>query len=244
MDGWKRRAGREQSPPPPFLFRVLLAAEGPFGLDVDVKPEGRVVGVWSIDVNLRDPGGSCVSQARGNLYVCASVTGDERATGAFLVVRHWRVDDGALAQSDALYDSLSAAVLERLDALMGAAASEERESTSCVLYLVDGRRFSRKRLSLDTLQARFLRDIEGDRAIAGIDLRIAHGRGTGVSANRSSTLPAALSGDSVPPTAQPDAGFVAETVSPVNALWNRRATDKARTLAAAAAAKEKKSASS
>jgi hypothetical protein len=221
----------------PFLVGLLLSAKGPFGLEVEVKSDGRVVGLWSIEVNPRDAGGAFVSQAKANLYVCASTLGDARATGAFLVIRQWWVNTSDKPLLDQLYASLSAAALERLDSLMGGVPNETGEPRSCVLFLLDGRRLERKSLSLDRLQAQLLLEIEGDHSIAGMDLRVAHGRGTGTAPTLSSTLPAAFpAADSVPGALAAEAPparrslvgevFVRETVSPENVRWNRRASDK------------------
>ena len=233
--------------PVPFLVERLLGAAGPFGLEVELKSEERVVGSWSIEVNPRDAGGAYVSQAKANLYVCASARGDARATGAFLVIRQWSVQVSDPEQLDQLYESLSAAALERLDSLLAGAPEPGGEARSCALFLVDGRRLERKLLSLDRLQSRLLDDLDHERAIAGMELRVAHGRGTGARRHAvfAATLPAAMSaampaGD--PGAAAPDARksaeqrergslagevFVRETVAPANVRWNRRASDRA-----------------
>ena len=229
--------------PVPFLVERLLAATGPFGLEVELKSEERVVGTWSIEVNPRDAGGAYVSQAKANLYVCASARGDARAMGAFLVVRQWWVQVLDPEQLDQLYESLSVAALERLDALMAGAPDASGEPRSCVLFLVDGRRLDRKLLSLARLQTRLLEDLENDRAIAGMEVRVAHGRGTGARRHVvfASTLPAPMqAGDSgaAPPDKRTTGAaparaslvgevFVRETVSPENVRWNRRASDRA-----------------
>lgn len=228
--------------PVPFLVERLLAATGSFGLEVEHKSEERVVGTWSIEVNPRGAGGAYVSQAKANLYVCASARSDPRATGAFLVVRQWWVQVSDKQQLDQLYESLSMAALERLDSLMAGAPSGSGESRSCVLFLVDGRRLDRKLLSLDRLQVRLLEDLEGDHAIAGMEVRVAHGRGTGTRPHVvfAATLPALLqTGDAGPAPSDKDATaspparaslvgevFVRETVSPENVRWNRRASDR------------------
>jgi hypothetical protein len=137
------------SAPSRFLVDLLLLAKpGPFALEVEIKSDDRVVGVWNIEVNPRDCGGAYVSQAKANLYVCASARGDARATGAFLVVNQWWVNISNNEQLDQRYASLSAAVLERLESLLGGFANETGERRSCVLYLVDGRRLERKLLSI------------------------------------------------------------------------------------------------
>ncbi len=231
----KSEASRGLRGPLPFLARALLAAEGPFGLEVDVKSDDRVVGVWSIDVHLDAVQGVHASRATGHLHVCASAKGDERATGAFLVVRQGSVtdDDSTLARD--LVRRLSAAVLERLDALLGTAASRPLESRVCVLHLVDSRQLARKGFDLAALQARLVHDAEGDLGIAGVELRITRGRGTGESTTMHSTLPAPLSrdGPATAPVSLQVGTFVPEFVSPANELWNRRASDKAHALARA-----------
>jgi hypothetical protein len=233
INGLEPGVGRSAGPSLPFLVRTLLTANGPFGLEVDVKPDGRVVGVWTVDVKLSSERGTSVSQARGHLYVCASPTGDQRATGAFLVVRQWWVnDDTPLLQDQALYGCLSSAVLTRLHALLGSEPHETDEARSCVLYLVDGRRLARKRFRLSLLHAALVHDSEGEQAVKGIDLRIAHGRGTAKTPLANSTIPALFS-DGTPsraPIATRGEAFVAEVLSPANVLWNRRASDKVRTL--------------
>lgn len=226
--------------PLPFLADRLLSARAPFGLEVEVKSEERVVGTWKIEVNPRDAGGAYVSQAKANLYVCASGRGDARATGAFLVVRQWWVRVSDRQQIEQLYKSLSVAALERLDALLGSVPDDTGQSRACVLFLVDGRRHDRKPLRLDRLQIRLLADLEGHHAIAGVDLSVAHGRGTGTRPSTvfASTLPAPLSSDfGAGPDENPSATapprmsligevFVRETVSAPNVRWNRRASDR------------------
>lgn len=238
--------------PLPFLAERLLSAEAPFGLEVEVKSEERVVGTWKIEVNPRDGGGAYVSQAKANLYVCASGRGDARATGAFLVVRQWWVRVSDREQLEQLYKSLSVAALERLDSLLGGVPDETGESRECVLFLVDGRRHDRKLFSLDRLQRRLLADLEGHHAIAGIELSVAHGHGTGTrpSAAFASTLPAPMSsGDpgagsgehplaTAPPARTSLIGevFIRETVSTENVRWNRRASDRVDAMLRPAAA--------
>jgi hypothetical protein len=226
----------------PFLVGRLLSARRPLGLDVELKSNDRVVGTWSIEVNPRGAGDVYVSQAKANLYVCGSARGDLRATGAFLVVRQWWVRASDPTQLEQLYESLSVATLERLHSLLaGARADDSGEPCSCVLFLVDGRRHDRKPFSLDRLQLRLLEELEGRHAMGGLDLRIAHGRGTGTRPHLvfASTMPASLqSGDSglgwygnlpadAPPSPLSLVGevFIRETVSTENLRWNRRASD-------------------
>lgn len=232
--------------PVPFLAERLLSAHGQFGLDVEVKSEERVVGTWSIEVNPRDAGGAYVSQAKADLHVCASARGDARATGAFLVVRQWWVRVSDQQQLEQLYEGLSVATLERLDSLVEGAPNDTGESRSCVLFLVDGRRQDRKLFRLEQLQIRLLEDLESKHMIAGIDLRIAHGRGTGTQPHAvvAATLPAPMqTGDSGPGASDNPAAagpaprpsligevFIRETVSPENRRWNRRASDRANAM--------------
>ncbi|MEP7301148.1 MAG: hypothetical protein ABI699_06440 [Caldimonas sp.] len=228
--------------PLPFLAERLLAAAGPFGLDVEIKSEERVVGTWTLEVNPRDANGAFVSQAKADLYVCASVHGDLRATAAFLVLRQWWVSMTDLQQLEQLYGCLGVAALERLDSLLGGAPNEGAEARVCVLFLVDGRRQDRRFFSLDRLQIRLLEELESEHAIAGMDLRVAHGRGIGTrpQAICASTLPTALKAGSDeaarPPGRRPMIGevFVRETVSTANVRWNRRASDRVRAIAESA----------
>lgn len=228
--------------PLPFLADRLLSAQGPFGLDVEIKSKERVVGTWTIEVNPRGAGDAYVSQAKANLYVCASARGDARATGAFLVVRQWWVPVSDREQVEQLYEALSVAALERLDSLMGGARNETGESRSCVLFLVDSRRRDRMPFSLDRLQIRVLEDLESDHAIAGMDLRVAYGRGTGTQPHGAfaSTLSAPMqtadsglgprddraAGSSLAHNSHTGEVFVRETLSPENMRWKRRASDR------------------
>ena len=239
-------AGAEPLRPPlPFLVERLLAAAAPFGMEVEIKSEQRVVGTWTLDVGQRGAADALVSQAQADLYVCASARADPRATGAFLVVRHWSVGSSDRRVLEQLYASLSVAALERLDSLLGGGASEGDPVRECVLYLVDARR-SGGGFRLDRLQARLLEELEGELPIAGLDLRVAYGRGKGTRPHGlAATVPTPLTAES-PGAAGPHTPpapvlplaevFVPETVAPKNLRWNRRASDRARALAAAAEA--------
>ncbi len=234
-------------PPLPFLVDRMLSAAAPFGLAVEIKSENRVVGSWSLDDNPVGIGEAFVSNARADLHVCASARAEPRATGAFLVVRHWSVSSSDRRQLEQLYAALSVATLERLDSLLGNVANETGEPRDCVLYLLDERRAAGA-FRLDRLQVRLLDDLEGEHPIAGLDLRVAHGRGTGTRPHAlASTVPTPLAGDADSGRrARSDAartavstvaiheGFVPETLSPENLRWNRRASDRARALVAAA----------
>jgi hypothetical protein len=222
--------------PLPFLFERLLCGHGPFGLEVEAKSRDRMVGTWPIEIGLRDADGVAAAHVSANLYLCASRNGDERATGAFLVVRQWWVRDADKAQIERLYEMLSAAALERLDALMGNLPNENGEYRPCVLFLVTDRHLDRRLVSLDRLELRILEDLETEHAIAGIDLRVAHGRGRGTQPHAvfASTLPAPLQPGDVGFDARRRGGtgsmigevFVRETLSPANVRWNRRASDR------------------
>ena len=228
-------------PPLPFLVERLLSAAGPFGLAVEIKSDHRVVGHWSLEVTLRGVGEALVSQAQVDLYVCGSARADPRSTGAFLVVRRWSVGSGDSRQAEQLYGSLAVAALERLDSLLGNVPNEQGASRDCVLYLVDARKTSTF-FRLDRLQARLLEELEGDHPVAGVDLLVAHGRGTGTRPHGlASTLPTPLLAESrnkvraaaettLVPSIPVGEVFVAEVVSPVNLRWNRRASDRARAL--------------
>ena len=232
-------------PPLPFLVERLLSAAGPFGLEVEIKSEYRVVGSWTVEINLRGVGDAFVSEAQADLYVCGSARGDLRATGVFLVVRQWSVASSDSRQLEQLYAGLSVATLERLDSLLGGVTAEGAASPECVLYLVDARRTAAP-FRLDRLQTRLLEDLEGNHPIAGLDLLVAHGRGTGTRPHGvAPTVPTPLAAESpaagrtskgttLAPSIPVGEVFVAEIVSPENLRWNRRASDKARALHVAA----------
>jgi hypothetical protein len=220
------------SAPVQFIAERLLAAPGPFGLEVETKSDQRVVGSWNLEVNLRSASGAFVSQAKGHLYVCGSIRGDARATGSFLVLRQWWVQVSDPLELERLYEALSVAVLERLDSLLGNVRNDTAELPTCVLFLVDDRILDRKCLSLDRLQIRLLEDLEGEHAIAGVDLRVAHGRGKEMQPHIgfSLTVPAPLAGDTGDDRrsrgSQREEVFVRETLSPANLRWRRRASDR------------------
>jgi len=234
-------------PPLPFLVERLLCATGPFGLEVEIKSDYRVVGTWSVEVTQRGVGEAFVSQAQADLYVCGSARADPRATGAFLVIRNWTVASGDSRQLEQLYASVAVATLERLDSLLGNVPHEQPGPRECVLYLIDQRQ-SGASSRLDRLQARLLEELEGDHPIVGLDLLVAHGRGTGTRPHGlASTVPTPLGAEShkgarlrgetmLVPSIPIGEVFVAEIVSPENLRWNRRASDRARALQAAAEA--------
>ena len=223
----------------PFMAERLLSAPGRFGLEVEIKSEQRVVGTWTIEVDPPGAGGSGISRAKADLYVCASACGDARANGAFLVIRRWWVRVCDAAQVERLYEALSAATLDRLDALLAGAPDETDESRSCVLFLIDERGLDKRTFSADRLQIRILEDLERDHAIAGMDMRVAHGRGKAIRPHVpfESTLPApAQTADAGPgdngtvrrsaPSSLLSQAFVRETLSPENLRWKRRASDR------------------
>lgn len=234
-------------PPLPFLVERLLSAAGPFGLEVEIKSDYRVVGTWSVEVTQRGVGESFVSQAQADLYVCGSARGDPRATGAFLVVRDWTMGSSDSRQLEQLYGSVAVATLERLDSLLGNVPNDQGGPRECVLYLIDQRQATAS-FRLDRLQARLLEELEGDHPVHGVDLLVAHGRGTGTRPHGlASTVPTPLGAESrnggsaapettLAPRIPVGEVFVAEIVSPENLRWNRRASDRARALQAAAEA--------
>jgi hypothetical protein len=156
----------------PFLFDRLLCATGPFGLGVEFKSDERAVGTWTIELGARGDDAAHPARANANLFVCASATSDARATGAFLVIRQWRVNASDKEQLERLYEMLSIAAIERLDSLLGGVANRAGESRLCVIYLMDGRHFDRRNFSLDRLQIRLLEDLEGALSLAEVDLRV------------------------------------------------------------------------
>ena len=210
------------------MVDLLLFAKKTFGLEVEVKSEERVVGSWSIELNLRGAANVYVSQVKANLYVCASSRGDPRATGAFLVIRQWWVTVSDKEQLEQLYFALSTAVLERLEALVESGSADTREvyaeGRACVLFLLDERRLDRKHLSLERLQSQMLADLDGGHAVPGLDLRVAHGKGTGTQPTLAWTLPMSL--DCMDSRPEGAGVFVPEAVSPKNARWNKRASDR------------------
>jgi len=230
-----------KQPPLPHLYASLLSAQGPFGLEVELKSEERLVGAW--DIELEVAGAAQPARAAAHLYACASIRDDPRATGIFLVVRRWVAWEPDKPQRERLYESLSVAVLERLDSLLGDGVDESDEARSCVLFLVDGRRdHDAADFSLDRLQIRILEDLESAHAITGMDLRVAHGRGTGTRPQPTfaptDRAPSPGEGPVTEPCPAPGTGpprsrpslvgevFVRETLSPENMRWNRRSTDR------------------
>jgi hypothetical protein len=211
---------------------LLAAPPGPFNLEVDVKHDDRVVGSWSLECNPQDATGLRVSQVRADLYVCGSASGNPRESGAFLAISSWWVDADDPTQLESLYAELTEDVIERLSSLLGNDARERiGEPQSLVLYLLDVRRRDRRTLSLAVLEAALLLEIAGGNRVAGVDLRVAHGKGVGslpahdAAGGGAPTLPMPL----VPHRRGGDLRgqvFVRETVSPANVKWNRRASDR------------------
>lgn len=231
-----------------LIDQLLDSGAGPFGLQVDVKHDHRVVGTWDIDISPPDSTDVYVSQARATLYVCVSADGNPRATAAFLVLGHWWVNSADPLQLDQLYEALTRAVLDRLDALMERPVGLAPSMPPYVLYLVDGRERKPRVFKAARLEHALLRALGDGRAVPGLDLHVAHGRGTGVSP-LSATLPQNLSeADLAPPdmpafdaalpyTASPnkvarlspirrraDEVFVPERLSEENLRWMRKAS--------------------
>lgn len=229
----------------PLLDQLLDAGPGPFGLHVEVKHDHRVVGTWDIYLGPADPGDIHVSQASAVLYACVSADDNLRETAAFLVLNHWWVNSADPAELDQLYEELTYSVLDRFDALM-----EGRSDLACtmppyVLYLVDGRTKKPRVFKAARLEHALLRVLGDGRAVPGLDLHVAHGRGTGVSP-LSATLPSDLAGAEIAspnvPTFSseaPDEGrpapvppaplrrraeevFVPERLSEANLRWMRK----------------------
>ncbi len=202
------RAGpslRRGAPPPvttpfaPLLDQLLDAGPGPFGLHVEVKHDHRVVGTWDIYLGPADPGDIHVSQASAVLYACVSADDNLRATAAFLVLNHWWVNSTDPAELDQLYEELTYSVLDRFDALMEGRSELARTMPPYVLYLVDGRTKKPRVFKAARLEHALLRVLGDGRTVPGLDLHVAHGRGTGVSP-LSATMPSDLSGaDLLPP---------------------------------------------
>ncbi len=209
----------------PLLDQLLDAGPGRFGLQIDVKHDHRVVGTWEIDISPRDPSDVHVSQAGAVLHACVAADGDVRATAAFLVLGHWWVNSADPFELDQLYDALSYAVLERFDALMEGRADLARTMPPYVLYLVDARQKKPRVFKAARLELALLRALGDGHAVPGLDLHIAHGRGTGVSP-LSATLPSELSAADVAPPEpvrrRADEVFVPERLSEANLRWMRK----------------------
>jgi hypothetical protein len=231
----------------PLLDQLLDSGPGPFGLQVDVKHDHRVVGTWDIDISPLDPTDVHVSQAQAVLHACVAADGNPRATAAFLVLAHWWVNSADPLQLDQLYEGMSHAILDRFDALMQGRTDLARTMPPFVLYLVDGRKRKPRVFKAARLEHAILRALGDGKAVPGLDLHVAHGRGAGVSP-LSATLPSELSSaDLLPPDvptidADPDAHprkktapapplrrradevFVPERLSEENLRWMRKAS--------------------
>ncbi len=229
----------------PLLDRLLDAGRGPFGLQVDVKHDHRVVGSWEIEIGPSDPAETHGSQARAVLNACVAADGEARATAAFLVLHHWWVTSADPFQLDQLYEGLTHAVLDRFEWLMEERADLARTMPPYVLYLVDGRQKKPRVFKAARLEHSLLRALGDGRAVPGLDLHVAHGRGTGVSP-LSATLPDDLGGaDRLSPELNPSDGestngtmkkpprpepvrrradevFVPERLSEANLRWMRK----------------------
>jgi hypothetical protein len=216
----------------PYPVAELLAAPpGPFRLEVEVKHDDRVVGTWCVECTAADPTGVGVSQVRAALHVCGSAAGNPRECGAFLAIGSWWVDAGDPRQVDALYARLGSIVIERLASLLGNDARERSgHAQPLVLYLLDVRRSDRRSLSLATLQDALLLAMAGGHAVAGVDLKVAHGAGlgtapTGGGQGTAWTPPLPLTFSAMSSDRRGEV-FIRETVSPANVKWNRRASDR------------------
>jgi hypothetical protein len=248
--GWSRRgttAPPVTTPFAPLLDQLLDSGPGPFGLQVDVKHDHRVVGTWDIDISPRDPTDVHVSQAQAVLHACVAADGNPRETAAFLVLAHWWVNSADPLQLDQLYEGLTYAILDRFDALMQERADLARTMPPFVLYLVDGRKRKPRVFKAARLEHAILRALSDGHAVPGLDLHVAHGRSSGVSPI-SATLPSDLSlADLLPPDvptidADPDARpgkkaappppvrrradevFVPERLSEENLRWMRKSS--------------------
>ena len=158
-----------------------------------MKHDHRVVGTWEIEIGPSDTADVHGSQARAVLNACVAADGHARATAAFLVLNHWWVTSADPFQLDQLYEGLTYAVLDRFEWLMEERADLARTMPPYVLYLVDGRQKKARVFKAARLEHALLRALGDGRAVPGLDLHVAHGRGTGVSP-LSATLPDALDG--------------------------------------------------
>ena len=186
-----------------------------------------------------------MSQASAVLHVCVAADGNPRETAAFLVLGHWWVNSADPAELDRLYEELTYAVLDRFDALMEGRDDLGGTMPPYVLYLVDGRVKKPRVFKAARLEHALLRVLSDGRAVPGLDLHVAHGRGGGVSP-LSATLPSDLSAvdlappdvptfsseseDDVPARKPPpppvragaDEVFVPERLSEANLRWMRK----------------------
>jgi hypothetical protein len=252
-DGEAARLQRTTAAPPvttpfaPLLDQLLDAGPGRFGMQIDVKHDHRVVATWDIDISPRDPADLHVPQAQALLYACVAADGNPRATAAFLVLTHWWVNSADPFELDQLYEGLTYAVLDRFDGLMKERADLARTMPPYVLYLVDGRQRKPRVFKVARLEHALLRALGDGSAVPGLDLHVAHGRGTGVSP-LSATLPSELSPADILPSDGPlidaeadarpakksdppppvrrraDEVFVPERLSEENLRWMRKAS--------------------
>ena len=244
---------RHRLPAPPvttpfasLLDCLLDSGSGPYGLQVDVKHDHRVVGTWDIYLGPADPNDIRAPQTSAILYACVAPDGNPRETAAFLVLTHWWIVSADPVELDQLYEELTYAVLDRLDALMQARTDIAATMPPYVLFLVDGRQKKPRVFKAARLERAMLRVLGDGRAVPGLDLHVAHGRGTGVSPV-STTQPSDLSAtelvppdiptfrsdsaDDAPAKAEPPAEpvrrraeevFVAERLSEANLRWMRK----------------------
>lgn len=174
-----------------LLDELMASSAGPYGLEIEVKQDERVVGTWHLDVSPRNACAVYVSQARAALHVCVSATGDPRATGAFLVLSHWWVNAGDDAQLGQLYDELTAATLARLGSLAEHIPAHAEPMPPFVLYLIDGRTRKVKFFSLPRLASELLNALSESETVPKLTLRVAYGKGLG-SSPVAATMPADL----------------------------------------------------
>jgi hypothetical protein len=174
-----------------LLDELMAAPPGPYGLEVEVKQDERVVGTWQMDVSPRNACAVYVSQARAALHVCVSASGDPRTTGAFLVLSHWWVNAGDEEQLAQLYDELTAAVLTRLGSVTERIPPHAEPMPPYVLFLVDGRTRKVKLFSLPRLAASLLDALGESDALPKLALQVAYGKGLG-SSPVAATMPADL----------------------------------------------------
>jgi hypothetical protein len=166
------------------LAEVLTSSPaGQYGLVVDVLGDDRVVGTWAIELHPRDALGSLICNTKARLQACASTCGEARSNSAFLVVAQWPGNVQDNGQRSRLYRQLCLAVVARLDSI-AEMLPVEAHMPPYVLFLVDGRPRNERKvesLNLARLQSELLHMLEGSELAAELDLKVAHGQGTGSS---------------------------------------------------------------
>jgi hypothetical protein len=162
----------------PFLVERLLSASAPFGLEVEIKSEQRVVGTWSLEVSQRAIGESYVSQAGAQRPMSAARRAAIRGPPA----RSSSCANGRLAAPTAGRSSsctpASPSRRSSVSTRSSAACRTRRaaRANACSTSSTGARRGVG--LRLDRLQFRLLEELEGEHPIAGVDVLVAHGRGT------------------------------------------------------------------